>query len=145
MPHNPTIYADLGPQQLLALEQLATGATVIRAAEAARVSRETVHRWMREDWDFLAALNRARHDVQEAMQRRLLVMAEKAMTNVERAINGGNLNASLIVLKGLGVLGGGLPGIGSDDPSVLAESATLQDRIAEEERELLSLGAGSAR
>ena len=42
------------------VEQLAVGATVVSAAEAAGISRETVHRWNREDWAFQAAVNRAR-------------------------------------------------------------------------------------
>ena len=60
MPQNATPQAELSPQQVLAIEQLAVGATVVSAAEAAGISRETVHRWNREDWAFQAAVNRAR-------------------------------------------------------------------------------------
>ena len=57
MPHNTSLDAELSPSQLVAVEQLAVGATVIRAAEAAGVGRETVHRWSRENLAFQAAVN----------------------------------------------------------------------------------------
>ena len=125
MPQNAT---ELTPQQILAVAQLTIGATVVSAAQAAGVSRETVHRWSREDWTFQAAVNRARRDLQEAVKRRLLVVAEKAMSNVADAVDKGNLSASLSVLKGLGVFNGVAPRLGSDDPDVLAEEATLRER-----------------
>ena len=94
---------------------------MVKSAEAAGVSRETVHRWKREDWTFQAAVNRARRDLQEAVERRLLVVAEKAMSNVADAVDEGNLSASLSVLKGLGVFNGVAPSLGSDDPDLLAK------------------------
>ena len=93
---------------------------MVRAAEVGGVSRETVHRWNREDWTFQAAVNRSRRDLQEAVERRLLAGAEKAMSNVADAVDEGDLSASLSVLKGLGVLAGVAQRLGSDDPDVLA-------------------------
>ena len=77
MPQNATPQAELSPQQVRTIEQLAIGVTVVRAAEVAGVSRETVHRWSREDWTFQAALNRARSELQEAVERRLLAVADR--------------------------------------------------------------------
>jgi hypothetical protein len=138
MPQNATPAASLSPQQLLAVEQLAIGATVTHAAETAGVSRETVHRWSREDFTFQAALNRAHRDLQDSIERRLLAVAQKAMANVADAVEDGNLNVSVTLLKGLGVLGGTPPRPGSDDPQDLAEQA----KSAEEMRRMTRALAG---
>ena len=143
MPQNATPQAELSPQQVLAIEQLAVGATVVSAAEAAGVSRETVHRWNREDWAFQAAVNRARRDLQEAVERRLLAVAEKAMSNVSDAVDEGNLSASLSVLKGLGVLNGVAPRLGSDDPVDLSGEADLRKQETHNARQLRKLFAGA--
>jgi len=139
MSQNTTKATGLSPQQLLAVEQLAIGAKVTHAAEAAGVSRETVHRWTREDFTFQAALNRARLDLQEAIERRLLAVAEKAMANVAAAVESGNLNVSVTLLKGLGVLDGAYPRPGSDDPQELAEQARLSDSMQRTNRLLAGL------
>jgi hypothetical protein len=139
MPQKITLTAELSPQQLLAVEQLAIGATVTCAAEAAGVSRETVHRWSREDFTFQAALNRARRDLQDAIERRLLAVAERAMANVADAVEDGNLNVSLSLLKGLGVLGGTSPRPGSDDPQELAEQARFTEEMQRTSRLLAGL------
>lgn len=134
MPHNTSRDAELSPLQLVAVEQLALGATVVQAAEAARVGRETVHRWSRENLIFQAAVNGARRELQDAINRRLLAVAERAMTNVAEAVEQGNLSASLSVLKGLGVFGGQLPAVGSDDPKVLAEDEMLREQAVKNAR-----------
>ena len=54
------------------LEALTAGATVTAAAAAARVDRVTVHRWLRDDFAFQAAFNRARRDLRSAAEARLL-------------------------------------------------------------------------
>ena len=64
------------------------------------------------------------------------------MTNVAEAVEQGNLSASLSVLKGLGVFGGGLPTVGSDDPNVLAEQATMREQAVKNARMYASLCAG---
>ncbi len=142
MPHNTSPEVELTASQLAAVAQLAQGATVIRAAEAAGVCRETVHRWSRENLDFRAALNGARRELQDALNRRLLAVAERAMTNVAEAVEHGDLRASLSVLKGLGVFGGHLPNVGSDDPKVLAEEEAVTEQTAETARMYARLAAG---
>ena len=67
----------------------------------------------REDWTFQAAVNRTRRELQESVERRLLAVAEKAVSNVENAVDEGNLNASLTVLRGVGVLSGVAPFLSS--------------------------------
>ncbi len=60
MQHNATDKGeshDLPPTQERVVAALITGSTVTRAAELAGVDRTTVHRWLRDDWDFQAPLN----------------------------------------------------------------------------------------
>lgn len=134
MPHNATSLNQPSSEQVIAIEQLAAGSTVVRAAQIAGVSRETIHRWCRDDWEFQAALNRARRDLQEAVHRRLLAAAERAAANVAEAVEGGNLSASLALLKSLGSMGITSRDLGSDDPEILAEEAELREREAKTAR-----------
>lgn len=97
------------------------------AAATAEVDRTTVHRWLKEDFAFQAALNRSRRDLREALQARLLGLAEKAAECVERSLAAGDSKAALALLKGLGLLPGELAKIGSDDPADLADKARVQE------------------
>ena len=115
----------LKPQQLSALESLLAGCTVSEAAEGAGCSRESVHRWKRDDWAFQAALNRAQRELMQAIRGRLLAAARTAATNVGSAIENGDLKTSLTLLKGLGALSGRVRAIGSDDPDVVREEAYI--------------------
>ena len=69
---------DLSKAQLTAMEALLTGSTVTCAASVAGVARTTVHRWLRQDWDFQAELNRLKREVRDATEMRLLSAAESA-------------------------------------------------------------------
>ena len=111
------------PSQEKALAALLAGKTVTHAAAGAEVDRTTVHRWLKEDFAFQAALNRGRRDLRKALQARLMNLAEKAAECVERSIGEGDGKSALALLKGLGLLSGQLPRIGSDDPEDFAESA----------------------
>lgn len=126
-----TLPAELTPQQILAVEKLAMGATVVATAKAIGVARETVHRWFREDWPFQAAVNASRRDMLEGAQRRMLALADKALTNVEDALDQANLAASLTLLKGIGALDGTTPRVGSDDAQILKEEAALLEKELE--------------
>ncbi len=109
----------LPPQQTQALASLLVGQTVTAAADAAGVDRTTVHRWLREDWDFQAALNRARREFRDGLRAHLENVAERAVQAVNEAIEAGDVKVALVVLKGLGLLGGHVPSIGVDDPAAL--------------------------
>jgi hypothetical protein len=86
MQRNATHDDALSPAQEKALTALLAGKSVTDSAAAAEVDRTTVHRWLKDAYAFQAALNRGRRDLQEAMQARLLVLAEKAADAVEHAI-----------------------------------------------------------
>ena len=117
----------LSQQQVIAIQRLAGGDTVTAAAQAAEVARETVHRWLRDDVAFLTTVNRAKGDIRDAAERTLLVVVQQAAVNLMRAVEGGNLQASIAVLKGLGFLAGEKPTVGPTDPILLAERRSEQE------------------
>src|SRR5215510_13573473 len=107
MQRNATPATDsLTPTQEKALAALLAGKTVTAAATAAEVDRTTVHRWLKDDFTFRAALNRGQRDLREAMQARVMGLAEKASLFVERAITEGDGKTALALLKGFGLLSG---------------------------------------
>jgi hypothetical protein len=150
MPRNatPTILVappELSPSQITALAALLAGSAITVAAEQAAVSRETVHRWLREPV-FAAAYNRQRRDLWEATETRLLRLADRATTVVERALDqDGDVKAALALLKGLGLLAGSTPARGPDTPESV-EDEQIKERIAVGDRalnrRLAGLGAG---
>jgi predicted DNA-binding protein (UPF0251 family) len=62
---------ELSIPQETALHALMSGATQAEAAERAGVARETVWRWLQDDAEFVAALNRIRKGLAEATMDRL--------------------------------------------------------------------------
>ena len=74
--HNPTL---LSPPQLSALAALTGGATVTSAAASAKVDRSTVHRWLADDPEFAAALNRSKREAIEAIRAEVQVGAAEAI------------------------------------------------------------------
>jgi hypothetical protein len=127
MPQNATVQATvangaasgLSPVQALALNSLLAGEPITQAAVKAGVDRSTVHRWLRTDWEFLAAYNEGRRELLEDGQRRLLMLTECAIAIVQVSLENGSLRAALACLKGLGLLGGKLPQIGLQNPEHL--------------------------
>ena len=130
----------LSKRQLSVLQALLTGSTVTDAASVAGVSRTSVHRWLRDDWVFLAELNRERREIRDAIRSQLLRAAESGVGVVSRAIEGGDLRVAMDVLKGLGLLGSRIQiEIGEDDPAALEEEARIAEGEAASERQLRSL------
>ena len=64
----------------------------------------TVHRWLREDFAFQAAWNRDRQELHRGTFARLERLAAKAADCLEKAIDGGDVKAALMVVKGMGIL-----------------------------------------
>ena len=138
---DPTDQVDLSSSQMKALSALLAGETVIRAAEISQVDRSTVHRWLRDDWAFQAALNRAHLAIQEATRTSLIAIAQDALQTVGTAISNGDTRTAIIVLKGLGFLSGSPAQYGSADPKVLREESdlsTLENRSARNQRSMLA-------
>ena len=133
MPHNDTDATEpLSSVQLKVLESLVAGESITKAAKTNGVSRETVHRWHRNNFAFRATLNRMKHELQESVDARLLATTSRAAENVAKAVADGDVKVSLHVLRGSGLLSGDRPAVGSDNPRHLkddAEVATEEDRI----------------
>jgi hypothetical protein len=75
-------------------------------AAQAEVDRTTAHRWLKDAYPFQAAPNRGRRDPQEAIQARLLVLAEKPANTAEKAIGRGDDMTAIALPKGLADLFG---------------------------------------
>jgi hypothetical protein len=112
--------APLAPIQERVLAELLHGQTITAAAETAGVSRSAVHRWLADDDAFVAALNLGKRELRRAAAARLEALADGALACVEQAVADGDARIALGVLRGLGLLTGDPPSIGSDDPKRLA-------------------------
>lgn len=125
----------LPPAQELALEALLSGATIAAAARKARCSRRTLHRWLRNDYRFLANLNARRNDLRAEAEARLLASVHRAAMAIGSAVNRGNLVAAFGLLRGLGLLHGSPVAPAVEDASQLQRAAeeAEEDRRAEEE------------
>jgi len=75
------------PRQRLAIEALLIGDTVIAAAEKAKVTRGTVHRWMLQP-RFKTALTQAESAALAALSRRLVKLADDSATVIEDTLAG---------------------------------------------------------
>lgn len=94
----------LSPTQVTVLAALLAGNTITDAATAAGVERVTVHRWMREDFCFQAALNRTRRELRRETYGRLAQLADKAVGCIKQAIEAGDAKVALEIVKGMGFL-----------------------------------------
>ncbi len=124
----------LSARQVRVVTSLMAGETVVAAAKSAGVSRETVHRWWREDFEFQATYNRGRRELLETIQCRLLALADQATETVKKAVEQGDTKTALVVLKGLGMLPDILIRIGAEDPHVLRDDAEIAKKEAQQAR-----------
>ncbi|MDB5299007.1 MAG: hypothetical protein JWO87_670, partial [Phycisphaerales bacterium] len=111
----PPEFKELRRQQQLALEQLLEGKSVAWAAASAQVDRRTVHRWVRDDERFKAAMEACRGRTVEAVRRQLLAAAPKAAAAIAEAADKGDIKAAMALLKALGLFGSP-PAAESSDP-----------------------------
>ncbi len=96
----------LSPAQELALDALLAAKSVVEAAQAAGVSRTTLHRWLRDDCVFIASLNESRGALHSHVRTKLLALASAATETVERAISEGDAKTAVALLRGMGCLPG---------------------------------------
>ena len=101
---------ELPAVQQAALQELGKGATITDAAQAAGVDRKTVSRWIHHDAVFAAAYNAWCQELLDSGLGRALAMSDAALTTIANAIQNGHVNASLQVVKQLGVLRAARPG-----------------------------------
>jgi len=87
-----------------AIQVLLSGCTVSAAADEVGVDRSTIHRWLSEDCEFLAALNGARTDLRESCLARLLALANTAIDGLESALKNGDGRLALAFLNQMGLV-----------------------------------------
>jgi len=123
---------ELTAQQDTVLAALLTGKSVTAAAGEAGIARQTVHRWLASDADFIAAYNRGRREIADAHAVRLLAMCGQALDVLDTAMGGGDVKAALAVLKGAGVFAGDAARIeGSGDPDTVRNEQVQRAKIQE--------------
>lgn len=83
MSQNVTVLSRVSPLQRKAIEGLLSQPSVTAAAEAAGCARASIHRWLREDETFKAALAQAEALALAAASRRLIAGQDKAMDTLE--------------------------------------------------------------
>jgi len=93
----------LPEKQEAALDLLRMGITVAETARTTGVSRRTIYHWLRHDPVFGAAYNQWHDEMEKSAQSRLLMMTEKAMDALEKALEAGDARAALQLLKGMGM------------------------------------------
>jgi len=54
------------------------------------VKPSSVHRWLREDFGFQAALNRGKREIRRAIEAQLLQIGHEAVGTVERSVKDGD-------------------------------------------------------
>src|SRR5262249_37928971 len=119
----------LSPAQTQALAALLSGKSVTAAAEAAGVARETLHRWLRDDPAFQAALGSGKAELLEASRAELRALASEAVQTL-RDLLGTNapplvrLKAALAVLQMLG----------ADQPGPVGPTTTEEAETANKQR-----------
>jgi len=130
---------DLTAQQEAVLTALLMGTSVTAAAGEAAISRQTVHRWLANDPEFISAYNRGRHELANSHATRILAMCGGALDVLESAIAAADVKTALAVLKGAGVFrGDAVQIVGSDDAEEVREEQARRTRA----RELDNLIAG---
>jgi hypothetical protein len=73
----------LPPNQVRALESLATGYTVSQAAEDAGVHRSTVHRWLKSNPDFIQQLVDYEEEVMHEIRARTMDLVSSGLQTLE--------------------------------------------------------------
>ncbi len=131
MRQNKTSKKVISPSKERVIEGLVGGLSITTAADANGVSRQNVHRWLREDYEFQAQLNATRTDLRNETEARLFALAAEAIGALENALQRGDASVGLSVLKGLGLLAGKQHVLGCESAS------TLRSQVAT--RELLEL------
>lgn len=96
----------LTPAQEVVIAELMAGRSITKAAKKGKVSRSTVHRWLHEP-DFRSEYGRRKLEIRDAVQTRLLTLADGAVGCIEKALKNGDEKIALTLLKGLDLMAPG--------------------------------------
>ena len=117
------------PKQRKAIESLMANANVLEAAKAARVSRQTIYRWMNTDQAFQQALCRAETEALTGLSRSLVALGVKATQTLEQTLSDQGSSAGARVRAADIILGRLLQ---------LRELVSLEERISRLEQQIES-------
>jgi hypothetical protein len=100
--------AELKPVQLKAALLLATGATITAAAEEAAITRQTLHQWLNNDYEFIAYINLLKKENTEAARAAIqsaAILAVKTISSIMQSSDNDavRLNAAKEVLAMAGL------------------------------------------
>jgi transposase len=95
----------LSNEQRTALELLVLGKSVSEAARTSGVSRVTIYSWMKRDATFQACYNGWQDEMRKSCRGRLMKMTDKAASAVQAALDRGNAQVAMQLLKGMGMIG----------------------------------------
>jgi AcrR family transcriptional regulator len=96
------IVTSLAGNQMTVLDLLRLGKSVADTARAAGISRMTIYRWLKDDAHFRAAYNQWMDEMAMSCRSRMMMMTEKALATIERAIDGGDARMAMQLLNGAG-------------------------------------------
>jgi transposase-like protein len=94
----------LSPRQMTALKAFHSGSSLADAAKAAGVTRQTLHRWRTQYHSFAEAMEVWEEGQMIIARSRLVDMASNAINALESAIEDGELQPAMVVLKSLRIL-----------------------------------------
>jgi hypothetical protein len=126
----PTKPGQLTPVQQLAMQRLVAGGSIAQAAEAARVDRRTVYRWLQADPHFASAYATWQREMIASGRARVLAMTDLALDTVQNAMLRGDLRAALEVAKATGAMDAPQPG--TTDPAYFRHRQKLRNRARKE-------------
>jgi hypothetical protein len=100
----------LSAEKRTAIQWLVRGKTMEESAKLAGVTRVTIYRWMKSDAGFKAAHNEWQQAVTQTTRSRLLMLTDKAVDAVKKALEEGNAKLGLQLLNQMGMLAPTPPG-----------------------------------
>jgi hypothetical protein len=96
----------LTPQQLAAVDMLASGQTLTSAAQALAVGRQAVSTWLHHNPQFAEAIHRRRNEIWMGQSERLRGLLPKAVDVLEHLVTSQkDLSAAVHILKAVGMYG----------------------------------------
>jgi hypothetical protein len=97
---------DFTAKQQIALQALAAGSNVTRAAFAAGVTRQTINRWRKENPAFNAAIKAWILQTKRSAETMLVELVEEAVASIGEAVGAGDGYLGLQLLRSMGVVRG---------------------------------------
>jgi hypothetical protein len=119
----------LGQSRRIALMALTAGKSFPEAAREAGVCRASVYRWVQEDAQFRAAYNAWRQEAVDSAQSRVLMLADKAVDTLDKALQRDDQKVAMTILQKMGALR--RPRRQSTDPEVVKLQLELRQKKAE--------------